>query len=185
MQTEVVLLQHPMEVKHPKGSARLLHLSLTGSVLQVAERITDEVLHDLLYEPLNASSKQAQKAPSHPRQPLLLYPKTDDVAASCMRTAATLDPAQVRLIVLDGTWRKSRRMLHEHPLLQAVPRLALDAPPPSRYRIRHAYRADQLSTLEATCHALAQLENNEAKYQPLLTAFDRFIEAQASWLPAR
>ncbi len=180
-QVEVVLLQHPLELKHPKGSARLLHLSLPGSVLLVAERIADAALHDLLYSPLGSAAKENGKAPSAVRQPILLYPRTDDVTAGDMRTPAALDPAQVRLVVLDGTWRKSRRMLHEHPLLQTLPRLALDAPPPSRYRIRHAHRADQLSTLEATCHALAQLEKDEAKYQPLLHAFDKFIEAQQAW----
>ena len=171
------MLQHPLELKHPKGSARLLHLSLPSSVLQVGDRFTDEVLFDLLYRPLNTSSGQTTSSAPASGQPILLYPRTDDVPASHMRTASTLEPTQVRLVVLDGTWRKSRRMLHEHPLLQALPRLALDAPPPSRYRIRHAYRPDQLSTLEATCHALAQLENDAEKFNPVLQAFDHFIEA--------
>ena len=179
------MLQHPLELKHPKGSARLLHLSLPGSVLQVGDRFTDDVLFDLLYRPRHTSSGQTESSVPASRQPILLYPQTDDVPSSHMRIASALESAQVRLVVLDGTWRKSRRMLHEHPLLQSLPRLALDAPPPSRYRIRHAYRPDQLSTLEATCHALAQLENDTEKFYPLLKAFDCFIEAQQNWLPGQ
>ena len=35
------------------------------------------------------------------------------------------DPSRLRLIVLDGTWRKSRKMLYRNPLLQQLPRLSL------------------------------------------------------------
>ncbi|MGS0757100.1 DTW domain-containing protein [Roseateles sp. GG27B] len=79
--------------------------------------------------------------------------------------------------MLDATWRKSRKMLHLNPLLQALPRLALQQPPPSRYTIRRAQQTHQLSTLEATVLALQQLEGaaREASYAPLLTAFDGFV----------
>jgi DTW domain-containing protein YfiP len=81
-----------------------------------------------------------------------------------------------RLVVLDATWRKSLKMLHLNPALMALPRLALQDLPPPRYRaMRRARRADQLSTLEAVCTALAQLEQDGARYQPMLDGFDRFI----------
>jgi DTW domain-containing protein YfiP len=178
---EVVILQHPLEASHPKGSARLLHMSLPGSRLVIGESFTKEELRALLYQPLYARSQHGEEATA--RQPVLLYPKTEEGAPASMQEPQSLDPSRVRLIVLDGTWRKSRKMLHVHPLLNHLPRLALDAPPPSRYRIRQAYRSHQLSTLEAVSHALARLENDEDKYQPLLAAFDSFIEAQQRWLP--
>jgi DTW domain-containing protein YfiP len=81
--------------------------------------------------------------------------------------------------VLDGTWRKSLKLLHSHPALGALPRLALAAPPPTHYRaIRKARRPDQVSTLEATCQALAQLEGDTARYAPLHEAFGRFVQRQ-------
>jgi len=52
---------------------------------------------------------------------------------------SVMPPAQLRLVVLDATWRKSRKLLHLHPLLQALPRLPLRDPPPSLYRIRKAH----------------------------------------------
>ena len=88
------------------------------------------------------------------------------------------DPSRLRLIVLDGTWRKSRKMLHLNPLLQHLPRLTLHDAPASRYWIRKAHRSDQLSTLEATCIALTQVEGNPERFQPLLNAFDGFIAQQ-------
>ena len=84
-------------------------------------------------------------------------------------------------MVLDGTWRKSRRMLHQNPLLQQLPRLPLHALPASRYRIRTAPQPHQRSTLEATCAALAQLEGHPRRFEPLLGAFDRFVAQQAAW----
>jgi DTW domain-containing protein YfiP len=64
-------------------------------------------------------------------------------------------------------------------LLQQLPRLSLHNPPASRYLIRKAHGPGQLSTLEATCHALMQLEQDESKYQSLLTAFNGFVAQQA------
>ena len=81
--------------------------------------------------------------------------------------------------MLDGTWRKSLKMLHLNPALQALPRLALQAQAPSRYLIRKAHHPDQLSTLEASCLALAQLEQAPDRYAPLLTAFSAFVGEQA------
>ena len=81
----------------------------------------------------------------------------------------------MRLVVLDGTWRKSRKMLHLNPLLQQLPRLALAQLPASRYRIRKARQLHQLSTLEACCAALAQLQNDAEPFEPLLAAFDGWV----------
>ena len=85
--------------------------------------------------------------------------------------------------MLDGTWRKSRKMLYLNPLLQQLPRLALQDMPASRYRIRTAHKPDQLSTLEATCAALAQLEGSAAPFLPLLAAFDGFVAQQLAHVP--
>ena len=46
--TELLILQHPLEVGHAKGSAQLLHLSLSNSRLVVGETF-NETLHQLLY----------------------------------------------------------------------------------------------------------------------------------------
>jgi DTW domain-containing protein YfiP len=150
-----------MEVANPKGSARLLHLCLPGSRLLVGETFDPTQLEALLAGKNN----------------LLLYPDADRASRSvptCVAASSTL-----RLIVLDATWRKSRKMLHQNPLLQSLPRLALRAVPPSRYLIRKAHAPDQLSTLEATCYALMQLEP-DAHWQLLMTAFDAFVAQQQS-----
>lgn len=167
---EVLILQHPLEEHHAKNSAGLLHLSLPGSRLVVGEVFDDAALQALMPEP---------------RYTVLLYPPTDyagHAAATPLDAVQLNDPGKLRLLVLDATWRKSRKMLHQSPALQRMPRLTLDDVPQGRYAIRKAHQPGQLSTLEATCAALAQLEGDAALWQPLLEAFDRFVSWQQDFV---
>jgi DTW domain-containing protein YfiP len=164
--TEVLILQHPLEVGHAKNSAGLLHQSLANSRVVVGEAFDMTALQALMPE-----SKHT----------VLLYPPTDyagHTVPAPLDATQPIDPAQWRLVVLDGTWRKSRKMLHLSPVLQSLPRLVLDTVPASLYAIRKAHRPGQLSTLEATCAALAQLQGAAAVYQPLLQAFQGFVAQQ-------
>jgi len=182
---EVVVLQHPLEVNNPKGSARLLCLSLQHSHLVTGEVFDESTLQALLTQPLPSQS-EAHRA-GHAKHAVLLYPDTPQYAQTLAvpppRLSADLssDPAQLRLIVLDGTWRKSRKMLLLNPLLQQLARLPLRDMPASHYLIRKAHRPDQLSTLEATCAALGQLERCTEDFVPLLAAFDGFVAQQMNY----
>ena len=165
--TDVLLLQHPLEAGNAKNSLRLLELSLAQRTVMVGERFAPDLLEQMLVGP----------ASGQPR-PVLLYPDTPGMQLS----AFAFDADQpLRLVVLDATWRKSRKMLALNPVLQSLPRLALQAPPPSRYLVRKAHRPGQLSTLEAVCQALMQVEGDLDRYLPLLQAFDGFVAAQMAW----
>jgi DTW domain-containing protein YfiP len=165
---ELLILQHPLEVGSAKGSARLLHLCVPGSTLVCGETFDAAALDALINAP--------------GRIPVLLFPQTPDehslgLAPAQPVTGAVLgQPSRLRLVVLDGTWRKTRKMLYLNPLLQALPRLSLQGMPASHYRIRKAHAPDQLSTLEAAAYALAQIENDSEKFRPLLAAFDGFVD---------
>ena len=175
--TEVLILQHPMEVHHAKGSARLLSLSLSNSRIEVGESFAPLRLQELFTAPwLANTSAQAQKLP------ILLYPELVHDAAQTTGAHRNFtpqemaNPANLRLIVIDASWRKSRKMLYLNPLLQRLPRLHLAEIPTSKYHIRKAQRADQLSTFEATCAALMQLEGENAAFDDLLTGFEGFVQ---------
>ena len=166
--TEVLILQHPLEVGHAKNSAGLLQLSLTHSRMVVGEAFDAMALQALLQEP---------------KYTVLLYTPTDytgHAVPAPLDAAQLTDPAKVRVVVLDATWRKSRKMLHLSPALQALPRLALLDVPASLYAIRKAHLPGQRSTLEASCAALAQLQGSAACYLPLLQAFTGFVAQQAA-----
>ena len=180
-EVEVLVLQHPLEVDNAKGSARLLCLSLAHS-----ELVTGEVFDVAELQALLSAPRSRNGIGNKAKKPVLLYPPTpNDTALSQAAPPLSIDwlaaPEQLRLIVLDGTWRKSRKMLYLNPLLQALPRMSLRDTPAAYHQIRKAHRPDQLSTLEATCAALAQLENNAALFLPLLTAFDGFVAQQLAY----
>ena len=180
-QVQVLVLQHPLEVAHAKGSARLLGMSLAHSRLVTGEAFDADELSAWLNQPWPGESVDAT-----PRQTVLLYPVTPACPAPTWPLAgdeAPTDPRLLRLVVLDGTWRKSRKMLHLNPVLQTLPRLALRDRLPSNYRIRKAHLPDQLSTLEATCAALGQLEGGDAPFEPLLQAFDGFVAQHMAYRP--
>ena len=181
--TEVLILQHPMEVNEVKGSARLLSLSLLNSRIEVDELFDPMQLQELLTAPWSANtSAQGQK------QAILLYPELPQDVAKAKQIGLTPEklnePAQLRLVVIDGSWRKTRKMLYLNPLLQSLPRLHLDAIPASKYLIRKAHRPDQLSTFEATCAALMQLEGSNANFAALLAGFEGFVQQQSQAMPS-
>jgi len=163
--TEVLVLQHPQEQRQAKNSVALLRLSLSDCEVVMGERFEPAALHALLHRPGRVTR--------------LLYP---DVSAAPAPAAAPWTPGEaLRLVVLDATWRKSLRLLLEHPALAALPRLSLDAPPPTAYRaIRAARRPDQVSTLEATVQALERVEGPGFDGGPLRAAFGRFVAQVAA-----
>lgn len=170
-QASLLVLLHPLEVGNAKNSGRLLHLSVAGSALVVGEIFDSDSLDALLH--------------AGGRTPVLLYPATpDDLHLPAPSPLPQLPASALRLVVLDATWRKSRKMVYLNPALQALPRLALVDVAPSNYRIRKAHAPHQLSSLEAAAQALGQLEGDCARYQALLDAFDGFVSQQASYVRA-
>lgn len=167
--TDVLVLQHPHEARQAKNSVALLRLSLARCTVVVGERFAPDALHALLHPPGMAVR--------------LLYP---DVPAAPAPPAPAINPlTPLRLVVIDATWRKSLRMLLEHPALAALPRLTLSNPAPTRYcAIRAARNPDQLSTLEATVNALAMLDGDAFDGALLLDAFCRLVTREVQRRPA-
>ena len=173
---ELLILQHPLEVGNAKNSARLLHLSVTPSVMVVGEA----------FDPAGLSGWLELGG----RTPVLLYPDTPGDRSLGIAPPPDLPagllarPEQLRLVIVDATWRKSRKMLYLNPALQRLPRFTLRAMPASHYRIRKAHAPDQLSTLEAAAYAGMQLDPDTERWQGLLAAFDGFIGQRLAYMPA-
>lgn len=174
-QAEILILQHPDETSNAKNTAGLLHLCLKNSQLQVGECFPQNELQQWLF--------------SNQKQPLLLYPDTPEyrslglAAPQFFQAQSLVSPDQLRLVVIDATWRKSRKMLYLNGALQTLPRLALTNTPASIYTIRKSHSENQLSTLEASCYALLQLEQGAVNYKPLLSAMSQFVAQQSAFVP--
>jgi len=176
----IVILQHPQEVYEAKNSARLLHLCLKNSQIYIGENFGE----DFFCQRQTAQYYDVLLYPDTPEEKSLGIMTPPEIEAWRLNIDVNLHPPNnIRLWILDATWRKSRKMLYLNPALQAMPRLSLQNVPPSIYTIRKAHSENQLSTLEASCYALQQLEANTLDYSPVLNAFAAFVAEQQAFLP--
>ncbi|MDP5293517.1 tRNA-uridine aminocarboxypropyltransferase [Oceanimonas sp. CHS3-5] len=131
----VVVLQHPLEARHAKSTVPLLQRALPGLERRVAEHM-------------------APLPPPATGRWWLLYPS--DEAVDIDTTApAGLDIGG--LVVLDGTWRKTRLLRHLSPWLNDLPALTFSRAPAGRYAMRKGPGGQALSTLESLAHVLDRL----------------------------
>jgi DTW domain-containing protein YfiP len=167
-QTEVIILQHPSEVKRAMGTARILALSLNRCHCLVGEDFSQR--EDLL-------SLLGDKNYVH----ALLYP-SDDAEVVSESWLPLEEGKQRRVILLDGTWKKAYKMWQLAPMLHTLPcgRLPLDLS--AGYRIRKPPTQNSLSTVEAGYHLLSILEPDR-DFTPLLTSFEQMIEHQIQQMP--
>jgi DTW domain-containing protein len=158
--TRVVVLQHPREEHKPIGTAYMASLCLPNSELHVGvEWEESRVLERVLGEPS--------------RPAWLLYPgegatNVQDVARG----------APITLVVVDGTWSQTRKMVHRSPRLARLPRLAFSPPRPSEYRIRREPEEHCVSTIEALMYVLGALEGAPERFEGLLTPFRAMVDSQ-------
>ena len=158
--TRVVLLQHPRERDVAIGTARMASLCLPNSELHVGVDWS--------------SSAALARAVSDPARPAaLLYPGDDaiDIVAHPPRGPVTL-------VVVDGTWSLTRKLVARNPVLANLPRYAFNPPAPSEYRIRREPAETFVSTLEALVHVLGALEGDPERFRAMLTPFRAMIDAQ-------
>ena len=174
---EVGILQHPSETSQIKGTAKIAELSLQNNRLWVGEDFSDETsLHDwlqtgvvfLLYpevEALNEGGEKDSEALSY------------DVATARNNVSLT----QIKLLILDGTWRKTHKMMMQNSFLHGLKRLRLQPETPSAYQIRKQKDIGSLSTIEAIHLALTELEQEPEKFAPLLRAFHDMVAQQLAF----
>lgn len=158
---EVVIWQDPTEAKHKLSTAPLLNLSITNSRLLVGEEFG--------FTDIFSDSRIGECA--------LLYPLADGTEL------VERDKQQVKkLLILDGTWRKVRRLIHLNPWLNDLSYISLHPDFQSQYRIRKSPRADGLSTIEAGVAALSWLDEQQ-DYSPVLNVLEKMVQLQEQNTP--
>ncbi len=157
--TRVLIVQHPKETRHPFGTVRIARLGLQNVDVVVTERDgTAEVPADL--STIGGSAA-------------VLYP-----GPQATRIAEGTTELET-LVVVDGTWPTSRKLLRQNPWIQVLPRVSLAPPRPGNYRIRRAKRPEvEVSTIEAIAFALHELEPETPGTLGLLKSFDAMIDHQ-------
>ena len=149
----IVIVRHQWEAFKSTGTARVAALALSNLTLldMVAENP----------EPVREQLCELEDA-------WLLYPGHAEPAAA--------RPPPRTLVVLDGTWRQTRKMLRRLPELARFPRFSLGpaASAAERDRLREPPRPGALSTLESIAEALSELESP--------TAGQRLLELHAEFV---
>jgi len=191
--TSVLVLQHPSEVKQSKGTVALLQRSLNSCQVLVGEDFSNNAeLIKILAQ----------------HQTLLLYPgeQAQELSLTVNKLEGECTQIIVKkpllLIILDGTWKKAYRMFMLSKNLHSLKQVCLPdfIANNGQYLIRKVARKNALSSLEATCYALALLEggldtsftDNKpleekeyitdcGRYQPLLNKFSQFNQFQLSF----
>jgi DTW domain-containing protein YfiP len=93
----------------------------------------------------------------------LLYPS--EQAAELTEEFVSRIAQPVTLIVPDGSWRQTRRMIIRETALHGIPHVTLPRGLRSEYRLRHQPHGDALCTFEAIARAIGILESREAQAQ--------------------
>ncbi|BES69425.1 tRNA-uridine aminocarboxypropyltransferase [Marinobacter nanhaiticus D15-8W] len=156
------VLQHPTEVAHSKGTLRVADACLPGLQTLIGE------------QPDAFSTLSARSA----RVPMgVLFPT---LSSQPMETSDTSGISE--WIVIDGTWRKARKIFLSNPWLNDLPQFHFDTPPASTYRIRKAPRGDSLSTAEAIAYLLEQV-CPKVDTGPLKRSMNILVRRQLAQMP--
>ena len=158
--TRLVLLQHPRERYVAIGTAHMASLCLTNSELHVGID-------------WSASAPLARALSDRSRPPILLYPGEGSIDI-----VAAPPAGPVTLVVVDGTWSQTKKVVRTNPVLASLPRYAFVPPKPSEYRIRKEPDEASVATIEALVHALTALEGDESRFSSLLAPFRAMIDFQ-------
>lgn len=161
---KVLIIQHPLEATHPFNTGRMAQLCLSNSELIIAETLAPTEIQRILSTPS-----------------ALLYPSLPWLTASPEICASANSSTQAikQLIVIDATWRKSKKILHLHPALQQLARVSLSGDLTSQYQIRKTTVSNGLSTIESIAKAMQQLEHSN-DFSALLKPFHKMIALQQS-----
>jgi DTW domain-containing protein YfiP len=136
--TEVVFVRHHWEAFKSTNTARIALLVLGKARL---------IEYGFDPRPANAALAELENA-------CLLYPGSGE-------TKEGPPPRYDSVVILDGTWAQTRRMLRRLPALAKLPRLSLPPRASGADRLRHGHLAEGLSTIEAAAGALELLDGPE------------------------
>jgi len=157
----VVVLQHPDESSHARGSAIIAELGLQQYTCWVGE---DFSAHAPLQQLLQA----------HADELVLVFPAEH---ARDLQQVKTEKPIKL-LLFIDASWRKARKIWQINPQLQRLNCCYIEPSQPSAYRIRKVPQPGYLSTLESIVETLRIVEDAPTAYQPMLELFTQMIDFQ-------
>lgn len=157
VESKVIILQHPAEVKRALRTAPMLSLGLElDKCLIFRGKKFPKSYHEGLYDILHADNT------------ILLYPSPNAVNIHELKKVGIDGQKPYNLILLDGTWPQAKTMYHSSPILCGLKTCKLVGVPISEYVIRTQPTDGCLSTLESGALSLSILEGKDCLKDALL-----------------
>jgi DTW domain-containing protein YfiP len=166
----VLILQHPSEQKQALATVPILQKCLSPLQVWVGE---DFFKHEGLSELVQNKEQCRVLFPSEQSIELDMAVGTGQIEMQNSDSIKTL-------IVLDGTWRKAKKIWHLNAWLHDFPAITLKNAPASQYVIRSSSVEGGVSTLEAItlfCNYLSNSTQFDALSKPFKAMIDMQIES--------
>jgi len=163
LRTRVVILMHAAEESLTTNTAKLSAKALVNSDLWIRGKKGNYFSTDGIVQA--------------GRDSLLLYPSSH--ALELNADFATTLKRPVNLIVPDGSWSQTRKIMRREAALVGIPQVKLPKGPPSEYRLRLQPIEEGLCTLEAIARSLGILESSDA--QRRLESLLRIMVERTLW----
>lgn len=158
---EFVLIFHRDEIFKPTNTGKL-----------IAQQFPQNT-HAFLWNRVNPPQALLDILQSPQRDCYIVFPGDESDARTITSTVPQPSDKRITLILLDATWRQSRRMFNASAWLKNIPCLTLNPESKALYSTRNAAFDHYLSTAESAALALAACQAHEAA-QTLFNTFALF-----------
>lgn len=120
----ISILRHPSEKQHALNSVEIIKRSFKNLSCHDAEILAPDVF---------------------PTSPILIYPSENSIAIEELSSSQL---SHSSFILLDGTWKKTRKMIYLNSWLNDIPHVHMTRKAPPLYKIRKGPSNEHYSTLE-------------------------------------
>lgn len=155
--TPILILQHPTEKKHPLNTIKIAQMSFSNITVLVGEDFSDS---------LELKKFMAEHS-AH-----LIFPTQDSHSAVTPTQKQEIEA----IILIDGTWKKAKKIYYQTICLHHLTAIHLDLKSPSIYKIRKEPKEFYLSSLETIVTLLERIE--QKSFQDVLNPMRFQIEYQ-------
>ena len=163
----VIVLQHPDEVKNAKGSAVIAKLCL-------------ENYQSWQGEDFSSNNELNRIIETNSDNICVVYPAKNAVSLNQILHISTdnIEKKIKYVIFIDASWRKAKKIWSLSTNLHHLLTVKLDDDNQSNYRIRKVPADGYLSTVEAITELLSKAERDKDKFQPMIDIFESMIDFQ-------
>lgn len=165
----------------PPGKSEILDRALASSETLLLYPGKDSVPIDKFYVDAKAWTKQ--DAPAENSTEIDNCGVAEPAAPADGGDAKTGTPVR-DLILVDGTWRCAKKIMRYNKRLTSVHRVHCKVTREGQFKFRQEPRNGYVSTLEALCFALSQLDETrfDEPCKAMLKGFDEMVSIQCSYI---